>query len=32
MALAPEAHTLFTDVQGTLTGNPAPKAACLAGF
>jgi hypothetical protein len=30
-AFIPEAHTLFTVVQGTLTGSPAFNAACLAG-
>ena len=31
MAFMPLAHTLFTVVQGTLSGMPAAIAACLAG-
>jgi hypothetical protein len=29
-AFMPDAQTLFSDVQGTLTGKPAPSAACVA--
>ena len=31
-ALSDEPHTLLMVVHGVLTGKPAPKATCLAGF